>query len=278
MKLINKLIKLSKFSTHPKNIEQISQILKKCADKNIIEDKSLKMMEGVLQTSKIRVRDIMIPRAQMVCINSNQTPLECIQIIQKSKHSRYPVINEDKDDIIGFLLAKDMLIYIGEKTIQHKLEELYHKPFFTPESKRLDDLLRDFQKNHIHMAIVADEYGGVAGLVTIEDIIEQIVGDIEDEFYQDDEQECITKFKDNFLIKGSAEVKDINIALNIIIDNPNNFDTISGVIINKFGYIPKVKESLDAYNYTWEIAAMEQCCIKSLIVKPNKTNIKSAEK
>lgn len=268
MKFLNNLIKFYKFSSSPKNIEQVTQLLKKCTEKNIIEEKSLKMIEGVFLTSKTRVRDIMIPRAQMVCLNTNLTPVECIKIIQKSKHSRYPIINEDKDHILGILLAKDMLIYTIKNKTKLNLEELYHKPFFTPESKKLDDLLRDFQKHHIHMAIVADEYGGVAGLVTIEDIIEQIVGDIEDEFYKDDEQECITKFKNNYIIKGSAEIKDIEVSLNININNPNQFDTISGLIINKLGYIPKSKDSINLYNYKWEVVSMKNCCIKSLIVKP----------
>ena len=252
------------------NQEQLKALLKQCTINNVIEDRSLMMIEGVLQTSKMQARDIMIPRAQMICIDSHENPLNYIKTIQKFKHSRYPVIGKNKDDIIGILLAKDMLVYFGknDNSQQSALEPLYHEPFFVPESRRIDELLKDFQINHTHMAIIADEYGGVAGLVTIEDIIEQIVGDIEDEFYEE-EIKLITKLNNGYLIQGETEVTEINKLLKLELHNPQNLDTISGLLIHHLGHIPIKKEKIEFQNLHWEITAVENNCIKLVKIKTN---------
>ena len=233
-----------------KNVSQLNHTLQLAARNNIIDAQSMRMIEGVLASTTMQVRDIMIPRSQMVCLDISQTPQECVNSIQKAKHSRYPVIGKSKDDILGILLAKDMLTFINQES-NLQIKDLYHKPLFTPESRKIIELMKDFQVQHYHMAIVADEYGGVAGLVTIEDIIEQIVGDIEDEFYQEDNN-TVQKVNNSYIIKGNTLIEDLNKydSFNIPIQN---FDTINGLISNAFGYIPKKGKTIKLHNFQWKI-------------------------
>lgn len=258
----------------PKNSNQLMALLKRCSEHNVLDGQSLRMMEGVLQIATMQIREAMVPRAQMICLTLNQSPKECIQIIKDSKHSRYPVIGENRDDILGILLAKDLL----DSTLHHNrsasntstIKALCHAPMFTPESKRMDELLRDFQLQHQHMAIVADEYGGVAGLVTIEDIMEQIVGEIEDEFYQEDSTIPIRKDGEHYLIQGSAKISEINQTLSTQFSDAQ-FDTIGGVLSQKFGYIPKNQEHIEINGIVWCVLHADKRCIRLLSAQPHQT-------
>lgn len=217
----------------------LSNTLHDCHKEKVIDSDSLAMIEGVLNVAKMKVRDIMIPRSQMIVINCDQSIEEIAKTIIDSKHSRFPVICENKDDIIGILLAKDLLNYFHSSQNKFEIKEFVREVFFVPESKKLDNLLRDFQIKHSHMALVLDEYGNIAGLVTIEDVIEMIVGDIEDEGFIDTELQCVTKLDNgSYSVLGTTTIEELNEELNMKIDN-SNFDTIGGFIAAKIGHIPK---------------------------------------
>ena len=246
-KIINKLFNKKVTLNH------LTKTLHECRDQKIIDNEALAMIEGVLNVATMQVRDIMIPRAQMVVINFDQNIEDIVNIIIDSKHSRFPIICEHKDDIKGILLAKDVLNHFKKNDKNFEIKEYTRSVFFVPESKKLDNLLHEFQVKHAHMAIVVDEYGNVAGLVTIEDVIEMIVGDIEDEGFIDDEALSITKNDDNsFVILGSTTLEEINEVIGTNIKN-NDFDTIGGLIAAKLGYIPKPGKLVKLYGYKFDI-------------------------
>jgi len=261
---------LGLFFKRPKNTDQLITFLRHCTTYHLLDAHSLRMMEGVLKIATMQIRDAMVPRAQMICLSLTQTPMECIKIIQESKHSRYPVLGEDRDDIVGILLAKDLLsILNSQQTTDHpieNIESLCHPPMFTAESKRMDELLRDFQLQHQHMAIVADEYGGVAGLVTIEDIMEEIVGDIEDEFYTEDSTISIRQEGHTYIIQGQTKITEINQKLDAQIDD-THFDTIAGLVAQKFGYIPTQGEQVQIDRWTCKVLNADERCIKLLSIQ-----------
>src|SRR6187431_255075 len=179
----------------PEDREQLIKLLHSSYERNLLDSDALSMIEGVLQVSELQARDIMIPRSQMDVIDISEPPDKFIPLVIQTNHSRFPVIEDDKDHVIGILLAKDLLrYYAGEE--EFKVRDMLRPAIFIPESKRLNILLKDFRANRNHMAIVVDEYGGVAGLVTIEDVLEQIVGDIEDEYDFDEEEDNILALKD----------------------------------------------------------------------------------
>ena len=220
-KIINKLLNKKVTLNH------LTKTLHECRDQKIIDNEALAMIEGVLNVATMQVRDIMIPRAQMVVINFVQNIEDIVNIIIDSKHSRFPIICEHKDDIKGILLAKDVLNHFKKNDENFEIKEYTRPVFFVPESKKLDNLLHEFQVKHAHMAIVVDEYGNVAGLVTIEDVIEMIVGDIEDEGFIDDEpfeggkaEEVTIEIGSNTMIPGfedglrdlsKGDKKDLNV-------------------------------------------------------------------
>ena len=196
------------------------------------------MIEGVLQVSEMQARDIMVPRAQMDVIDIRQSPDQFVPMVMQTGHSRFPVIGENKDDIIGILLAKDLVRhYAGEE--EFNVRDMLRPAVFIPGSKPLNVLLKEFRKARNHMAIVVDEYGGVAGLVTIEDVIEQIVGDIEDEYDFDDVEDNIVPEKGGqFRVKALTEIEDFNAAFGTRYSD-QEFDTIGGLVMSRFGRVPK---------------------------------------
>lgn len=235
------------------SVAYLQKTLHECFDQKVIDADALSMIEGVLNVATMQVRDIMIPRAQMVVISYSDSIEDITKVIIESKHSRFPIISENKDDIKGVLLAKDLLNHFNESDDKFDIQSYIRPVFFVPESKKLDNLLHEFQVKHAHMAIVVDEYGNVAGLVTIEDVIEMIVGDIEDEGFIDDEALCITKNDNNsFTILGSATIEELNSELGLNISN-DDFDTIGGLIAAKLGYIPQEKKSIRLYGFEFHI-------------------------
>ncbi|MCX7125697.1 MAG: CBS domain-containing protein [Gammaproteobacteria bacterium] len=203
------------------------------------------MIEGVLAVSDKKVRDIMVPRPQMVVVEGNAHPLDILPTIIQSQHSRFPITEENHDKVLGILLAKDLLPYtIEPKPPQCLVRDLVRPAIFIPESKPLDLLLKEFRLKHNHMAIVVNEYGGIAGLVTIEDVLEQIVGDIEDEYDVDEKETAIKETEKNiYLVNALTPIDDFNDYFNMHL-SVADFDTIGGLVLQKFGYLPKRNETI----------------------------------
>jgi len=227
----------------PEDREQLIALLHAAHDKNLLDADGLAMIEGVLQVSEMQARDIMVPRSQMDVIDVNESPDRFIPLVIETAHSRFPVIGEGKDDVLGILLAKDLLrYYAGEE--EFNVREMLRPAVFIPESKPLNVLLKEFRKNRNHIAIVVDEYGGVAGLITIEDVLEQIVGDIEDEYDFDEAEDNIVQEKRGVhRVKALTEIADFNAAFGTSFSD-TEFDTIGGLVLNRFGRVPKRGEQL----------------------------------
>ena len=240
--------KIRKLLFKPQDKEQVSEIIKAAFDQRIIDSDSLTMLEGVLNVSEMQVRDIMIPRSQIDFIDITKKPEEFIPYVIETAHSRFPVIEDDVNDVLGILLAKDLLRYIAGD--EFELRDKLRPAIFVPESKRLNVLLKEFRSNRNHIAIVVDEYGGVSGMVTIEDVLEQIVGDIEDEFDYDETEDNIIEDKEReFRVKASTEIEDFNSFFGTNYSD-EEFSTIGGLVTHHFGYLPSKDEviSFDAFD------------------------------
>jgi len=227
----------------PEDSEQLRQLLHSAFERDLLDADALSMIEGVLQVSEMEVRDIMVPRAQIDLIDIHDTPDRFIPHVIATAHSRFPVIDRDRDDVIGILLAKDLLrYYAGEE--EFNVRDMLRPVVFVPESKHLNVLLREFRANRNHMAIVVDEYGGVAGLVTIEDVLEQIVGEIEDEYDLDETEDNVLQEEANrWRVKAQTEISDFNEALGTRFSD-EEFDTVGGLVLQRFGRLPKRGESI----------------------------------
>lgn len=221
----------------PEDREQLVELLHSAYDRNLLDSDALTIIEGALQVSDMQVRDVMVPRAQMETISIHQSPEQFIGKVMETAHSRFPVTGDNRDDVIGILLAKDLLRYFAGK--EFKVRDLVRPAVFIPESKRLNVLLREFRVSHNHMAIVVDEYGGIAGLVTIEDVLEQIVGDIEDEFDFDEAADNILMdHAGRYRVKAQTEIADLNAAFGTGFSD-EEVDTVGGLVINHLGRLPK---------------------------------------
>lgn len=221
----------------PEDREQLLELLHGAYENHLMDADSLAMIEGVLQVSEMQVRDIMIPRSQMDVIDISESPETFIPKVIETAHSRFPVIEDNKNDVIGILLAKDLLRYYAGEDFE--VRDMLRPAVFIPESKRLNILLKEFRSNRNHIAIVVDEYGGVAGMVTIEDVLEQIVGDIEDEYdYDEDEDNIIQQADGQYRVKALTEIADFNDALGTQFSD-EEYSTIGGLVVNKFGHLPK---------------------------------------
>ncbi|MSQ70868.1 MAG: CBS domain-containing protein [Betaproteobacteria bacterium] len=227
----------------PKDRVQLVELLHSAFEHNLLDADALSMVEGVLQVSEMQVRDIMVPRAQMDVIDIIETPDKFIPLVIATSHSRFPVIDRDRDKVLGILLAKDLLrYYAGEE--EFKVRDMLRPAVFVPESKRLNVLLREFRANRNHMAIVVDEYGGVAGLVTIEDVLEQIVGEIEDEYdFDETEDNIVQESGGHWRVKAQTEIADFNEAFGTEFTD-ENYDTVGGLVIDRFGRLPKKGEPI----------------------------------
>jgi magnesium and cobalt transporter len=232
------------FSSEPKDREELVTILREAHERNMFDTSALTMIEGVLQVSELQVRDIMIPRSQMKVVEEEHSVQEMLPTIIESAHSRFPVIGDSRDEVVGVLLAKDLLRFLSDKnTEEFNIRDILRSAFIVPESKRLNILLNEFRNTRNHMAIIVDEYGGVSGLVTIEDVLEQIVGDITDE-HDLEEDKYITYSEDDkyALVKALTPIEDFNEYFDSSFDE-DDFDTIGGLVTNKFGHVPKRNES-----------------------------------
>ncbi|MFL6619740.1 MAG: HlyC/CorC family transporter [Povalibacter sp.] len=253
----------------PEDREQLIELLHAAHERNLLDSDALSMIEGVLQVSELNARDIMIPRSQMDVIDINESPDKFIPLVIQTAHSRFPVTGENKDDIIGILLAKDLLrYYAGEE--EFDVREMLRPAVFIPESKPLNVLLKEFRKNRNHIAIVVDEYGGVAGLVTIEDVLEQIVGEIEDE-YDDDAQDNIVQDRSGlYRVKAVTEIADFNEKFGTTFSD-EEFDTIGGLVLQRFGRVPRRGEEVAMDGYTFKVLRADSRRVYLLEVTPKAT-------
>ncbi len=249
----------------PEDRAQLLELLQSSYERNLMDADALAMIEGVLQVSELQARDIMVPRAQMDVVDIHEPPEKFQPQVIESGHSRFPVIGENKDDIIGILLAKDLLRYFaGQK---FNVRDMLRPAVFIPESKRLNVLLKDFRRNRNHMAIVVDEYGGVAGLVTIEDVLEQIVGEIEDE-YDFDETEANILLDRNGLyrVKAQTEIEDFNATFGTEFSDAE-YDTIGGLLLSHFGRLPKRGEEIVLERLRFRVLRADSRRLHSLLVE-----------
>lgn len=222
--------------------------------RGLLDQEELDTIQRVLQVSELRVRDIMIPRPKMVVVEKDSPPEEFISILIESAHSRFPVIDGDRDKIVGILLAKDVLSYFDQSGKRNfNMREVLRPVVFIPESKRLNVLLTEFRASRNHMAIVVDEYGGVAGLVTIEDVLEQIVGEIEDEHDIEEEGDMVLQHGENeFVAKALLPLEEFNSIFKTDFDVDEN-DTIGGLVVKSFGHVPQRGESVVVGRYLFEV-------------------------
>ena len=240
------------FLREPADRPALTRLLRTAYQRNLLDADAISIIEGALAVSEMQVRDIMIPRAQMDVIDVNEPVEKFITQVIGTAHSRFPVIGENRDDVIGVLLAKDLLRhYAGEEPFD--VREMLRPAIFVPESKRLNVLLREFRASRNHMAIVVDEYGGVAGLVTIEDVLEQIVGDIEDEYDFDETADNIVAEKDDrFRVKALTEVEAFNESFGTTFSD-EEFDTIGGLITDHLGRVPRRGDHIEIDGLRFEV-------------------------
>jgi magnesium and cobalt transporter len=247
------LHRLGAFIAHkPDDREELIELLRSSYERNLLDADALAMIEGVLQVSEMQARDIMVPRSQMDVIDVKESPDQFIPFVMQTGHSRFPVIGENKDNVLGILLAKDLLrYYAGEE--EFNVREMLRPAVFIPESKPLNVLLKEFRKNRNHIAIVVDEYGGVAGMVTIEDVIEQIVGDIEDEYdFKDIEDNIVQGKGGQYRVKALTEIADFNAEFGTDFSDQDQ-NTIGGLVISRFGRVPKRGEQITIDNLTFKV-------------------------
>ena len=236
----------------PQDREQLIELLRDAEQRGLLDADALAMIEGVLQTSELRVRDIMVPRAQMVVVERDAPLEKSLKEISDSGHSRFPVIGETRDEVVGILLAKDLLPFWVKRTNEFNIRDVLRPVVFIPESKRLNVLLKEFRSNRNHMAIVVDEYGGVSGLVTIEDVLEQIVGEIADE-HDIDEGAFIKEHESKrYTLKALTPIEEFNEFFGTNFSD-EEFDTIGGLVLNKFGYLPRPGEVVTFGGYNFKV-------------------------
>ncbi len=256
------------FSDEPKTRQDVLELLREATEENVLDYEALNIIEGAMQVSEMQVRDIMIPRSQMAVVNAEQTPKEFLPLIISSAHSRFPVIGESPDEVIGVLLAKDLLpLIIEDNQEEFDIYSKLRKATFIPESKRLNTLLKEFRATRNHMAIVIDEYGSIAGLVTIEDVLEQIVGEIEDEHDVNDSEGNIRPFDEiAYIVRALTEIEDSNEYVDASIPD-DEFDTIGGIVTRRFGHLPRKDEEVTIDGFVFKVLSSDTRRIRLLQVK-----------
>jgi magnesium and cobalt transporter len=250
----------------PQSREELLDIIKEAASNKLLDSEALGIIEGALSVSHRQVRDIMIPRSKMVTVRIDETPEQFLPKIIESAHSRFPVVGETIDDVLGILLAKDLLPRLLNRDVPFSLEKLLRPANIIPESKRLNVLLREFREKRYHMALIIDEYGSISGLVTIEDILEEIVGDIEDETDDDTDDYIRRVSDDDFIVKALTPIEDFNAFFKVDIDD-SEFDTIGGIITHALGHMPARNETVEIPGFTVRILYADNRQVHLLRVK-----------
>ncbi|WP_044410944.1 HlyC/CorC family transporter [Thiomicrospira microaerophila] len=259
------------FSGEPEDREDLLEILNEAQKQGLLDTDALYMIQGVLGVSETRVRDIMVPRPQVDVINESETLEMILKEIAESAHSRYPVVSESKDEIVGILLAKDVLRLMVEGKLNsiEDLRALYRPAVFIPESKRVNVLLREFKSSHNHMALVVDEYAALAGLVTIEDVLEQIVGDIEDEHDEEEVEYIKPQNGDSFKVQAitplSAFFEEFGVDLSE--ENESNSETLGGLVSSVLGHVPQKGEELEMQGLLLRVIKADNRRVHLFLVK-----------
>ncbi len=257
------------FQGEPQNREELVEVFRDSEENALIDHDTRDMLEGVMEISEMRVRDIMIPRSQMTTIERSQKLEDLVDLIVDAQHSRYPVISDDKDHVEGILLAKDLLRYLLPDSDAFDIDKVLRPAVVVPESKRVDRLLKEFREERYHMAIVVDEFGGVSGVITIEDILEQIVGEIEDEFDDDEEQDIRQLSKHTYSVKALTTIEDFNELFHTNFSD-EEVDTIGGLVMTSFGHLPSRGEVVELDGYAFKVTAADNRRVIQLqITVPN---------
>jgi magnesium and cobalt transporter len=241
------------FHGEPKNRDELLELIRDSEQNDLIDPDTRDMLEGVMDIAEQRVRDIMIPRSQMVTLKRNQSLEECLDVIIESAHSRYPVISEDKDHVEGILMTKDLLPFMSSGSSPFSVEKVLRQAVVVPESKRVDRMLKEFRSQRYHMAIVIDEFGGVSGLVTIEDILELIVGEIEDEYDDEEDRDIRQLSRHTYTIRALTPIEDFNDVFETSFSD-EEVDTIGGLVMQAFGHLPARGESIEIDGYQFKVA------------------------
>jgi magnesium and cobalt transporter len=267
-------------SPEPENRDELLSLLHDAQERNLLDADAMSMIEGVFQMSDLSVRDIMIPRSQMDVVDIARPIEEWIPMVLETAHSRFPAVDGDRDKVVGILLAKDLLRYYASDSFD--LRGMLRPAVYIPESKRLNVLLRDFRANRNHIAIVVDEYGGVAGLITIEDVLEQIVGDIEDEYDFDEEEDNILEVNEGetgqrWRVKALTELEQFNEALGTVLSS-EDVDTIGGLVANHLGRMPRKGEIFEIDRLRFEVLRADARQLHVLLVEkiPERTSDESS--
>ncbi len=248
----------------PEDRDQLIELLHSAFERRLLDAEALSMIEGVLQVSETQVRDVMIPRSQMDVIDVTESPSKFIPFVIETAHSRFPVFEDNRDNVIGILLAKDLLRFYAEE--EFDVRDMLRPAVFVPESKRLNVLLKEFRANRNHMAIVVDEYGGVSGLVTIEDVIEQIVGDIEDEYdFDETEDNILLDRNGRYRVKAVTEIGDFNQYFGSGFSD-EDYDTVGGLVVAHFGRVPKRGEAIGIEGFNFQVLRADSRKVHSLLV------------
>jgi magnesium and cobalt transporter len=241
------------FSGKPSSRVELVELLRASEERDLLDAGALSIIEGALVVSDMQTREIMIPRSQVVFVRLDMAPEEFLPLVIDSGHSRFPVVSENQDDVLGILLAKDLLsLALTEKNAKFSMRDLLRPSTAIPESKRLNVLLEEFRTTRNHLAVVYDEYGGVSGIVTIEDVLEQIVGDIEDEYDVEDDDHIKQHSDGSYTIKAITSISDFNEALNCNISD-DEFDTIGGIVTQCFGHLPERDEEVALQGFLFRV-------------------------
>jgi len=242
-------------------------VLREAGERGLVDGDALTMLEGVLEVGDLQVRDIMVPRAQMVFVRRDEPAARILPVVVESGHSRFPVMDEDRDDIVGILLAKDLLrLTTTSARERFDIREYMRPAVFVPESKRLNVLLKEFRRNRNHMAIVVDEYGGVSGLCTIEDVIEQIVGEIDDEFDVEDDQNIRRDAEAQFTVRGVTRIAEFNEYFGARLSEAEGVDTVAGLLMKELGRLPRRGESASIGGFEFRVLRTDRRRIDALRV------------
>ncbi len=254
-------------SVEPQDRAELLAVLREASERGLIDGDALTMLEGVLEVGDLKVRDIMVPRAQMAFVRRNEPAARILSVVVESGHSRFPVLDVDRDDIVGILLAKDLLrLTTAQARERFDIREYMRPAVFVPESKRLNVLLKEFRRNRNHMAIVVDEYGGVSGLCTIEDVIEQIVGEIDDEFDVEDDQNIRRDAERQFTVRGVTRIEEFNEYFGARLSEAEGFDTVAGLVMKQLGRLPRRGESLSIDGFELRVLRADRRRIEALRV------------
>jgi hemolysin (HlyC) family protein len=254
-------------ASEPQDRAELLSVLREASERGLVDADALTMLEGVLEVGDLKVRDIMVPRTQMVFVRRSDPVARILPVVVESGHSRVPVMDEDRDDIVGILLAKDLLrLSTASSRERFDIREYMRPAVFVPESKRLDVLLKEFRRNRNHMAIVVDEYGGVAGLCTIEDVIEQIVGDIDDEFDVEDDQNIRRDAERQFTVRGVTRIDEFNEFFSAHLSEEEGVDTVAGLVMTQFGRLPRRGESVSIDGFEFRVLRADRRRIDALRV------------